>query len=348
MHVFDPCILSLFSVPTMVNLGEIKLHIGVDYGKKTRTGSHITHAQAVAVSPVSEGDKAAHPAFCVHTVCVCLLPSRWFTGELQRVHLPNHETAATWVLSLHFTPALNSSLCFECRCDAQLMPLDFFPIQITSWSTRKMTQSHSSSSLRCPAFLIFLLLMCGMLLFYPAVGPQRSHSALCLSVCLVRLCDDRSSVTSCFSEALTRRSLSHAGKASLLSRSPWKTGWVRKVQQGRRLLSVSLSQWKGDSSMSSFLMQLHGKKQHIRALLIDRVLLQHEVSLTTHLLKSSQLILCTSNNKIICVLLFSVRTFCVFCVSRWGSWWLTAVNIKWFIRSCSVICCCFRPALTAR
>lgn len=76
MHVFDPCILSLFSVPTMVNLGEIKLHIGVDYGKKTRTGSHITHAQAVAVSPVSEGDKAAHPAFCVHTVCVCLLPSR--------------------------------------------------------------------------------------------------------------------------------------------------------------------------------------------------------------------------------------------------------------------------------
>lgn len=28
---------------------------------------------------------------------VCLLPSRWFTGELQRVHLPNDETAASWV-----------------------------------------------------------------------------------------------------------------------------------------------------------------------------------------------------------------------------------------------------------
>lgn len=34
--------------------------------------------------------------------------------------------------------------------------------------------------------------------------------------------------------------------------------------------------------MSPLLLQLHGKKQHIRALLIDRVLLQHEVSLTTH------------------------------------------------------------------
>lgn len=30
------------------------------------------------------------------------------------------------------------------------------------------------------------------------------------------------------------------------------------------------------------LTQLHGKKQHIRSLLIDRVLLQHEVGLKTH------------------------------------------------------------------
>lgn len=52
----------------MVNLGEIKLHIGVDYGK-TRTGSHVTHAQAVALSPVSEG---AHSAFSVHTGRLCV------------------------------------------------------------------------------------------------------------------------------------------------------------------------------------------------------------------------------------------------------------------------------------
>lgn len=42
----------------MVNLGEIKLHIGVDYGKKT---------QMPALFRVSEGDDVAHPAFCVHT-----------------------------------------------------------------------------------------------------------------------------------------------------------------------------------------------------------------------------------------------------------------------------------------
>ncbi len=38
-----------------------------------------------------------------------------------------------------------------------------------------------------------------------------------------------------------------------------------------------MSQLQGDSSVSSFPLQLLGKKQHIRALLIDRVLLQHEV-----------------------------------------------------------------------
>lgn len=181
MHVFAPCILPLFSVPSMVNLGEIKLHIGVDYGKKTQTGSHITHAQAVALSPVSEGDKAAHPAFCVHTgtsVCVSSPPDD--SRENYRESIC--QTMRRLLREYFNSTSLQPSLCFECRCDAQLMLLDFFPIQITSWSTRKMTQSHSSSSLRCPAFLIFLLLMCGMLLFYPAVGPQRSHSALCLSV----------------------------------------------------------------------------------------------------------------------------------------------------------------------
>lgn len=76
-HVFfAPCILCLFSVPSMVNLGEIKLHIGVDYGK-TRTGSHETHAQAVALSPVSEG---AHSAFSVHTGRLCVSP------PLQMIH----------------------------------------------------------------------------------------------------------------------------------------------------------------------------------------------------------------------------------------------------------------------
>ena len=110
----------------------------------------------------------------------------------------------------------------------------------------------------------------------------------------VCLCDYRSSVTSCFSEELTRRSSNRAGRASLSSRSPWKTGWVqknlkkkkKKVQQGRRLLSFLVSQLQGDlSSLSSLLLQLHGKKQHIRALLIDRVLLQHEVSLTPKIKK---------------------------------------------------------------
>lgn len=64
----------------MVNLGEIKLHIGVDYGKTTQTGSHVTHAQAVVLSPVSEGDKAAHSAFCVHTGCLRVSP------PLQMIH----------------------------------------------------------------------------------------------------------------------------------------------------------------------------------------------------------------------------------------------------------------------
>lgn len=344
MHVFAPCILSLFSVPTMVNLGEIKLHIGVDYGKKTRTGSHITHAQAVAVSPVSEGDKAAHPAFCVHTV----------SPPLQMIHGRTTESpsAKPWdccyvstFTPLHSSPKLLTL--FRMSLWRTINAFGLFPnpdhiLEHSEDDTKSLFVIIKVSSL-----FDFSITHVWNVIILPCGRPAKV-SQCPLSVCLIRLCDDRSSVTSCFSEALTRRSLTHAGKASLLSRSPWKTGWVRKAQQGRRLLSVSLSQWKGDSSMSSFLMQLHGKKQHIRALLIDRVLLQHEVSLTTHLLKSSQLILCTSNNKIICVLLFSVRTFCVFCVSRWGSWWLTAVNIKWFIRSCSVICCCFRPALTAR
>lgn len=164
------------------------------------------------------------------------------------------------------------------RCTINAFGL--FPIQITSWSTQRMTQSRSSSSLRCPVLSIFQLFMCETLLLYRRSGPTK------VSQCL---CNGRSSVTSCFSEAPTRRSLTHAGRASLLSRSPWKTGWARKARQGHRSLSVSVGLWQGASSMSCFLMQLHGKKQHIRALLIDRVLLQHEVSWTQTLCADSQM-----------------------------------------------------------
>lgn len=63
-------------------------------------------------------------------------------------------------------------------------------------------------------------------------------------------------------------------KKSMENRVSWKT---------RPPTVVTVNESAGDDwSVSSFFTQLHGKKQHIRALLIDRVLLQHEVALTTH------------------------------------------------------------------
>ncbi len=52
---------------------------------------------------------------------------------------------------------------------------------------------------------------------------------------------------------------------------------VRRKSATRLPIVVSFSELKGDLRLLSFLLQLHGKKQHIRALLVDRVLLQHEV-----------------------------------------------------------------------
>lgn len=73
-HDFAPHILLLLllSVPSMVSLGEIKLHIGVDYGKKAQAVRNKTHTHTqgqVAVTLLSAPvcDKASHPAFCVHT-----------------------------------------------------------------------------------------------------------------------------------------------------------------------------------------------------------------------------------------------------------------------------------------
>lgn len=72
---FASYILLLLSVPSMVNLGEIKLHIGVDYGKKTQMHKQATtykHAQVASLPTVSVGDKAAHPASCVHMGHLCV------------------------------------------------------------------------------------------------------------------------------------------------------------------------------------------------------------------------------------------------------------------------------------
>lgn len=63
-----PHILLLLRVPSMVNLGEIKLHIGVDYGKKTEAMT----TQVVTLPSVSVCDQAAHPAFCAHTGRLCV------------------------------------------------------------------------------------------------------------------------------------------------------------------------------------------------------------------------------------------------------------------------------------
>ena len=66
-HVLLRVFFLLVSVPSMVNLGEIKLYIGVEYGK--------THAQVDALPTISVGDKTAHPAFCVHVGHLCVSSS---------------------------------------------------------------------------------------------------------------------------------------------------------------------------------------------------------------------------------------------------------------------------------
>lgn len=82
----------------------------------------------------------------------------------------------------------------------------------------------------------------------------------------------RSSVTCSTLKALTNRSLTCVGKVSVSLRSPWRT------RLDTHLISVTnLFIWHVVDWHSLFFSQLHGSKQHIRALLIDRVMLQHEV-----------------------------------------------------------------------
>lgn len=95
---FTPSNLLHLSVSSMVNLREIKLHIGVDYGKKNTSkqlqNTHM-HTNSHSPSDLSLWLECSSCILCPYKTSVCLLPSRWFMGELQRVHLPNHETTTT-------------------------------------------------------------------------------------------------------------------------------------------------------------------------------------------------------------------------------------------------------------
>ena len=137
------------SVPSMVDLGETNLHIGVNYGKEK-------HANEAAFHTLSLGVNAAHPAFCVHIGRLCV------SSPLQMIHERTTESpsAKPWdccYVSEGFNFHRTHYFCLECDCVAQLIHMGFFsPTQITFWSTRRMTQSPSSSSLRCPAPFVIL------------------------------------------------------------------------------------------------------------------------------------------------------------------------------------------------
>ena len=114
-HISPHHVSFLLRVPSMVNLGEIKLHVGVEYGKRAAMSHTCTSVS------FSERYGSSSWILCPCGTSACLLPSRWFTGELQRVHLPNHETAAAWVRILLdlLSPAINFSLGSDCdsSCD---------------------------------------------------------------------------------------------------------------------------------------------------------------------------------------------------------------------------------------
>lgn len=130
---------------------------------------------------------------------------------------------------------------------------------------------------------------------------ERAHvvteQSIYLSVIPYRL-----SVTCCTSKVLTNMSLTPAGRASALWRNQWKTEWavccfctVAILAIFQKTLSDSFKTWIACNSDTDITycvktnwhlkvydalllyLQLHGRKQHIRALLIDRVMLQHEV-----------------------------------------------------------------------
>lgn len=85
----------------------------------------------------------------------------------------------------------------------------------------------------------------------------------------------RLSVICCTLKVLTNMSLTLGGRASTLWRSQWKTEWDAYY-------IITSCDWLhsytcGSDEPELLNLQLHGRKQHIRALLIDRVMLQHEV-----------------------------------------------------------------------
>lgn len=195
---------------------------------------------------------AAHPGFSPHTGCLCVSP------PLQMIHGRTTESpsAKPWdcfYVSEDFNSASLEPFRMSLWCEINTFGL-LPPTQITSWSTPRMTQSHSSSSLRCPVLVIFLLFMCAVLLFHHGCRPCKG-----LTLPFVCLLDDRSSAISCSSAARTRKSSTRAGRASLLSRSPWKTGWVRKARLGRWLPSVWGSQQRSDSCMLLYSRSFLGK-----------------------------------------------------------------------------------------
>lgn len=137
------------------------------------------------------------------------------------------------------------------------------------------------------------------------INPIVQHQSVFLSVIPFRL-----SATYCTSKVLTNMSLTPAGRASTLWRNQWKTEWeirhfivlwlllyLSLSREGRKRHALSSSKLTLDTLLILIIqlmcktdlqfkvynalllyLQLHGRKQHIRALLIDRVMLQHEVS----------------------------------------------------------------------
>lgn len=83
-------------------------------------------------------------------------------------------------------------------------------------------------------------------------------------------------------------------------------------------------------------LQLHGRKQHIRALLIDRVMLQHEVSFQERNYSFD-------NNRILQFL-----TLNLFCFISCGNWQWKDVSTGAFTRSWWEICWGFPPAPTVK
>lgn len=162
-----------------ISMGDVHLYQNnLFYSFIPILATFYTTAPAQAFSP---SDKVAHPAFCVQTGMSVSPPLQMNHGRTTESPSAKPWDCCYVSERFNYTPALSSKLCSYCHCDDTFNASGLVPIQITSWSTQRMTQSHSSSSLRCLVLVIFLLFMCGMLLFYPAVWPLKTDSALSVS-----------------------------------------------------------------------------------------------------------------------------------------------------------------------